>query len=135
MIYAFDTNIVSYLMRGDKRVTTRWLDERRRGNKAIIPIITYYEVKRGLLAVNATKKLKGFEELCAVLGVEDFDCDDANTASRIYAELKSKGRMSEDSDILIAAQVVSRGYTLVTNNIKHFESINGLILENWVDFD
>ena len=133
MIYALDTNIISYLMRGDKKVTARWLNERKQGNKSIIPIIAYYEAKRGLLAVNATKKLKDFEELCFALGVSDFSRDDADTAIRIYAELKRKGRMSEDSDILIAAQAMSRGYTLVTNNIKHFKEIDGLIFENWAN--
>ena len=133
MIYALDTNIISYLMRSDKKVTARWLEERKRGKKSVIPIIAYYEVKRGLLAVNATRKLKDFEELCSVLGVDDFSREDANTASRIYVELKSKGRMSEDSDILIAAQAISRGYTLVTNNVKHFENIGDLIFENWTE--
>ena len=131
MIYALDTNIISYLIRGDKKVTSRWLDERKHGNKSVIPIVAYYEAKRGLLAANATKKLKDFEELCSVLGVEDFSRNDADTASHIYAELKRKGKMSEDSDILIAAQVLSRSYTLVTNNVKHFKYIDGLIFENW----
>ena len=133
MTFALDTNTISYLMRGDKNVSTRWIEERKQGNKSVIPIIAYYEIKRGLLAVNATKKLKDFEELCYVLGVADFNRDDANTASRIYTELKRKGRISEDSDILIAAQAISRGYALVTNNVKHFENITGLRLENWVE--
>ena len=133
MIYALDTNIISYLIRGDKKVTTRWIDERRQGNKSIIPIIAYYEIKRGFLAINAKKRLKDFEELCSVLGVISFSHDDANIASHIYAELKNKGRMSEDSDILIAAQAISRGYSLVTNNVKHFQNIDGLIFENWTE--
>jgi len=131
MIFALDTNIISYLLRKDKAVTSRWLDERNKGNKTIIPLIVYYEVNRGLLAANATKKLSDFTALCKLIGVDDLNYDDAETASRIYAELKSKGRMSEDSDILIAAQALSRGYTLVTNNVKHFKEIDGLIFENW----
>ena len=131
MIYALDTNIISYLMRGDKAVTKHWRDERMQGNKSIIPIVAYYEAKRGLLAVNSIKKLKHFEELCSVLGVVVFSREDADVASRIYSELKNKGRMSEDSDILIAAQALSRGYTLATNNIKHFKNIGGLLIENW----
>jgi len=38
----------------------------------------------------------------------------------------------EDADLLIAAQSLNRGYTLVTNNLKHFEGIDGLKLINWV---
>ena len=131
MIYALDTNIISYLIRGDKTVTARWLKERQFGNKSIIPIVAYYEAKRGLLAVGATTKLKSFEELCSVLGVDDLSRDDADTASRIYAELKRKGKLQGDSDILIAAQALTRGYALVTNNTKHFSGITGLNLEDW----
>ncbi|MCL2841693.1 MAG: PIN domain-containing protein [Defluviitaleaceae bacterium] len=133
MIFALDTNIISYLLRNDGAVTSRWISERNKGNKTIILLMVYYEVKRGLLAANATKKLRDFMALCELVGVDDFSRDDADTASRIYAELKSKGRMSEDSDILIAAQALSRGYTLVTNNVKHFKEIDGLVFENWTD--
>ena len=35
-------------------------------------------------------------------------------------------------DLLIAGLARSRGMTLVTNNIKEFESVASLRLENWV---
>ena len=57
MIYMLDTNIISYLLRGNDDVTQRWRYERKQGNKSIIPIIAYYEAKRGLLYANATTKL------------------------------------------------------------------------------
>ena len=34
---------------------------------------------------------------------------------------------------MIAGHARSLGYTVVTNNIKEFERIDGLRLENWVD--
>ncbi len=36
-------------------------------------------------------------------------------------------------DMLIASQAMSLGVTLVTNNVKEFSRIPGLILENWVE--
>ncbi|MCL2827872.1 MAG: PIN domain-containing protein [Oscillospiraceae bacterium] len=44
MIYALDTNIISYILRDDKDVKARWLQEERTGNQVIIPLIVYYEV-------------------------------------------------------------------------------------------
>ena len=38
MIYALDTNIILYLIRNDEKVTTRWREEGKRGNKSVIPI-------------------------------------------------------------------------------------------------
>ncbi len=131
MIYALDTNIISYLLRGDNDVMLRWRQERTRGNTSIIPIIAYYEAKRGLVAANATTKLEAFEKLCTVLSVDALTLEDMNTASYMYAECKKQGKPIEDADLLIAAQAVTRGYTLVTNNIKHFEMITGLKVENW----
>ena len=132
MTYALDTNIISYLLRGDETVTQRWREERIRGNKSIIPILAYYEAKRGLVAANATTKLRAFEQVCSALSVEVLSLDDVDTASRIYTERKKQGKSIEDADLLIAAQAIARGYILVTNNTKHFDNINGLIYENWV---
>jgi len=56
-----------------------------------------------------------------------------DNAAQIYSELKAKGELIEDADILIAAICLSIKYVLATNNAKHFEKINGLVVENWVD--
>jgi len=40
--------------------------------------------------------------------------------------------MIEDADLLIAVQCILNGYTLVTNNVKHFKDIDGLVIENWI---
>jgi predicted nucleic acid-binding protein len=132
MIYALDTNIISYVLRGDQEVRQRWRKEEALGNSSVIPLIVYYEVKRGLLSANATTKLAAFEQVCEALKVEDLTVKDMNTASLIYAECKKQGCPLDDADLLIAAQAVARGYTLVTNNTKHFENINGLQLTNWI---
>jgi len=133
MIYALDTNIISYLLRGDKDVIQRWWQERTQGNESIISIIVYFEAKRGLLAANATTKLKAFERMIATLGVTALSIEDMDTASHIYVKLKKQGKPIEDADLLIAAQAITRGYTLVTNNVKHFQGIEGLAIENWKD--
>ena len=133
MIYALDTNIISYLLRGNTGVTQRWRWERTQGNPSVIPIIVYYEAKRGLISANAKNKLDAFKRICEALGVTCLTIGDVDTASRIYFECKKLGCPIEDTDLLIAAQALSRGYTLVTNNIKHFERIDGLQLVNWAE--
>ena len=37
-----------------------------------------------------------------------------------------------DMDMLIAASAIAGGFVLVTNNVRHFQRINGLVVENWV---
>lgn len=53
--YALDSNIVSYLLKRDIQTWKRYNQEADAGKECVIPPIVYYEVKRGLLAVDATK--------------------------------------------------------------------------------
>ncbi|MCK6627997.1 MAG: hypothetical protein L6R45_22815 [Anaerolineae bacterium] len=39
---------------------------------------------------------------------------------------------AHDADILIAGIALAGGYTLVTQNVKHFQRITGLKVENWL---
>ena len=133
MIYALDTNIISYLLKDDETVYSRYFDTLSKGNQCTIPLIAYYEVRRGLEANDAASKMRSFEKICVELDVYDLTIEDVSMAASIYADRKNKGKMIDDADILIAAQCITNGYTLVTNNTKHFENIEGLRIVNWVE--
>lgn len=53
-------------------------------------------------------------------------------ASEIYAELRTRGRLLPDADILIAATAIENGLVLATNNLSDFSRISGLSCDNWV---
>jgi len=131
--YAVDTNIVSFLLRGNRQLQGRIRQEANEGDGVVIPHITYYETKRGLIALGASTKLTAFNRLCGLLGVEEMDVKTLDKAADIYAALKSAGRLIEDADILIAAFCLAHDHTLITDNTRHFEHIEGLRLVNWVD--
>jgi tRNA(fMet)-specific endonuclease VapC len=40
--------------------------------------------------------------------------------------------MKIDTDLFIVSIAISKGYTLVTNNEKHFARIENLKIENWI---
>jgi tRNA(fMet)-specific endonuclease VapC len=50
----------------------------------------------------------------------------------IKAELRKKGQPLPDFDLLIASVALAENRVLVTNNIRHYERITGLRVENWV---
>ena len=52
------------------------------------------------------------------------------TAGRIFAERRAKGKMIEIRDMLIAAVALQNGCKLLTNNRDHFEGIEGLSLQD-----
>ena len=56
-----------------------------------ISAISYYEIKRGLLAKDATKKLDIFEKICKEIRIFLDNQNVFDKASEIYADLKQKG--------------------------------------------
>jgi predicted nucleic acid-binding protein len=68
-----------------------------------------------------------------VLGVDEMDVETLDKAAVVYASLKKAGRLIEDSDILIAASCLAHGYTLITDNTRHFERVGGLQFVNWAE--
>jgi tRNA(fMet)-specific endonuclease VapC len=97
----------------------------------IIAPIAYYEVKRGLRLIGATKQLQKLQTLCALFPVGSLDDTLLETAVDIYVEERKAKRNTEDADILIAAFCRQYGYILVTDNTRHFQGIDGLHLVNW----
>jgi predicted nucleic acid-binding protein len=131
-IFILDSNIVSFYIRQNRRIIQRVQDELASGNEVLIAPIAYYEVKRGLMAINAQNRLKEFYALCDVLGIGQLDNTILDTASEIYTELKSKKRTVEDADILTAAFCKRNNLILVTHNTKHFEIISDLQYCDWM---
>lgn len=65
--YALDANIISFLLRKNKKLQDKVYYEANIGRDVIIPAIAYYEVKRGLMDVKATEELVAFERLCDII--------------------------------------------------------------------
>jgi predicted nucleic acid-binding protein len=83
------------------------------------------------MAINATKRMSEFAEMCKDYPVGQMDNSILEEAARIYAELKPQGITIDDNDIYIAAYCKVHGLTLVTNNTRHFANIPGLSLADW----
>lgn len=132
MSYVLDTNIITAILKGNHKVLQRAQEALSTGTEVLINCISYYEIKRGLLAVKATKKLEKFDLFCRTFGLLLFDTltifDEGAT---IYADLKKQGRLIEDADILIASLVKAKNYVLVSND-THFTRIKDLKIENWL---
>lgn len=127
-----DTDILSAIMRRNGRASVharRYLLEHHRFT---FSVITRYEVLRGLLAKQALRQLLAFEQLCSVSAVLPLTDDVAMQAAAIYADLRSRGELIGDADILIAATALSQGFAVATNNEAHFRRVTALAVENWL---
>jgi predicted nucleic acid-binding protein len=131
MTYALDTNIISFYLKGNERVAESIRCALLDGDDVIIAPIAYYEIRRGLLAVDAVRRLTEFDNLCALLGIGKLDNSVLDAAAEIYAEQRKEKRSMEDADILIAACCRKNNMVLVTNNTRHFQHIADLRLCDW----
>ncbi len=132
MGYLLDTNIVSASLKQNLQVALKITEMRRRGELIAISGITYYEVQRGLLRSNATKKLALFAQFCQdypVLFLDDLRI--FQKASEIHADLTNKGKIIQDADILIAATAMVHNLILVSHD-SDLTRVNDLQLENWL---
>jgi predicted nucleic acid-binding protein len=132
MIYAPDTNIVSYYLKGyfnfDDTIK-RILLEKRDG--LAIPPFTLFETLRGLYAAKATVQIQNFNALCEQCIMGEIRREDWIAGAKLYAHCNQSGRPTSDADLMQAAFCIRRNYTLVTHNTKHFEHIPGLSLADW----
>lgn len=74
------------------------------------------------------KKIAHFLSLVHELS---FEHADATEAGQLRAELESKGLSIGPYDILIAAQGLRHGLTVVTSNSKEFKRVPGLVVDDW----
>ena len=52
---------------------------------------------------------------------------------QVRAELEHRGTPIGDADLRIGAIALSRGLTVVTGNVRHFQRIPDLLVENWLE--
>lgn len=66
------------------------------------------------------------------LRVLPFDRSAAEVYGSLRVELERRGERLDDPDLRIASIALSRDLTLVSGNVRHFERIPGLRVENWL---
>lgn len=132
MGYLLDTNIISAQLKRNEIIQEKLRRVELQGEEVFISCVSYYEVKRGLLYVNATRQLSEFNEFCqevTVLYLDDLEI--IERACEIHADLKRRGRPIQDADILIAATAITRGLVLVSNDSDMLR-VPGVPVENWL---
>ena len=127
--YILDTDISSYLIRGDHETVTKKFSELY--DSCAISSITAAELQYGARKRNnkqLTQKVKAF---CNLVEIIPWDEDAAKAYAKLRAELETSGTPIGNIDMLIAASALARKAVLVTNNTEHFSRIKDLKLGNW----
>lgn len=131
MRYLLDTNIVSNLIRNPHGRVADRINAIGELN-ICTSIIIAAELRYGTTK-KASPRLTA--QVQAVLGAIDILPLDS-PANEIYGSIRTQlelaGTPIGGNDLLIAAQVIALGHTLVTDNDKEFARIVGLRVENWL---
>jgi tRNA(fMet)-specific endonuclease VapC len=128
--YLLDTSICVFFFRQKYNIPAK-MDEL--GDTPLyISEITLAELKYGAYKSGRVQEnLRLIEAL-----IENVEVIPFTEAIDIYAQekvrLNKQGTPIEDFDLLIASSALAKKLVLVTDNLKHFERVHGLRIENWV---
>ncbi len=128
MKYLLDANAVIAILKGEARFIGR-LKQHGPADFAI-PSIVAHELYYG-----AYRSRRVAENLARVEALQfevlEFDGEDARMAGQARAATSAAGTPIGPYDVLIAGQALARDLTLVTHNVREFERVSGLKVEDW----
>ena len=128
--YLLDTNICIYVIKERPR-SMRESFNRHAGHMAI-SAITLSELLHGVeKSAVQQRNLAVVENFCSRLDVLPYGPKASLHYGQIRAALERRGTPIGVNDLHIAAHARSEGLTLVSNNLREFERVEGLLLENW----
>jgi len=129
--YLLDTNIVIYVIKQRPRIALDRFN-REHGHMAVSSI-TLAELIHGAEKSNdPSRNLAAVEDFCSRLVVLPYGDKAAWHYGSIRAALEKMGMTIGINDLHIAGHARSEGLTLVSNNLREFERVPGLVLDNWV---
>jgi tRNA(fMet)-specific endonuclease VapC len=126
-----DTNIVIYVI---KRRPLEVLDTfNQHAGQMCISSITLSELLHGVeKSAQPDHNLRQVESFVSRLDVLDYTSKASTHYGDIRSNLEKKGKTIGVNDLHIAGHARSEGLILVTNNLKEFERVEALRLDNWV---
>ena len=134
MTYLLDTNAAFALLKNEPTIFRKRL--RRAVSKgatiAVSSIVLYelwYGVARSARRRENAERLRVF--LSGGIAVSQFTEEDAKTAGDLRATLEAAGTPIGPYDLLVAAQALGSGATLVTANVAEFARVQDLRWQDW----
>ena len=131
MRYLLDTNIVSDLIRNPQGNVAQHIREVGEAH-VCTSIIVAAELRYGATKKASPRLTAQLEAVLGALDVVPFEAPADTTYGLLRARLEKAGQPIGGNDLLIAAQAVALGHTIVTNNEREFARIEDVPRENWL---
>ena len=129
--YLLDTNIVIYVIK-QRPITALEVFNHHHGRMALSAITVAELVHGAEKSTQPERNLAVVEDFCSRLAILPYGEREAHHYGSIRAALERLGQPIGLNDLHIAAHARAQGLTLVSNNLREFERVPGLLTENWV---
>lgn len=131
MTYMLDTNICIYAIKNKPEQVLEKLKQNL-SNGICISAITLAELQHGVeKSMNPEKNSMALLQFLSILDILPFDDLAAVEYGKICAYLQKRGTPIGTMDMLIAAHAKIENLIIVTNNVREFERVPDLKIENW----
>ncbi len=133
MLHTLDTNTCIDLLRGASARLAERIGELSPAQVSL-PSLVYAELLLGAaLSAAPARNRRLVERLVEPMRILDFDAKAAVAYSAIRAQLQLAGKGIGPNDMIIAATALANQAVLVTANLREFNRVPGLLVENWRD--
>lgn len=130
--YMLDTNICIYIAK-NKPISVLEYFKTLKVDQVVMSVITYGELSIGAeKSQHRQATIQKLLNLIQIIPVIPMSGSVGSIYGKIRADLEQKGKIIGNNDLWIAAHAIEQNLTLVSNNIKEFNRISELSLENWV---
>jgi tRNA(fMet)-specific endonuclease VapC len=131
-MYFLDTNICAYFM-SPKYPSVKAQFKSHDPEDLFVSALVAGELAYGVaLSSRVEANRKNLDAFLSMLQIVPWDDQAMWHYGEQKAKLKKSGTKIGEMDLLIGCQALALGATMVTNNTREFERIEGLKLENWV---
>ncbi|RUJ45759.1 tRNA(fMet)-specific endonuclease VapC [Pseudomonas aeruginosa] len=129
--YMLDTNICIFTIK-NRPEQVREAFKRHSGQMSISTVTLMELIYGAEKSANPERNLADVEGFAARLEVLPYDTQAAAHSGQLRAELARMGKPIGPYDQMIAGHARAQGLILVTNNLREFERVPGLRVEDWV---
>lgn len=130
-LYLLDANIISDLVKNPEGSAAARL-ESLIDEEICTSIIVVAELRFGIEKKGAARLAAQLETILDDIETFAFEPSAELTYGVVRAQLEREGRPIGANDTLIAAHALTLDATLVTDNVREFERVQGLRVENWL---
>lgn len=130
-MYLLDTNICIFAIKKRPEIVLKKLKEKI-SDGIYISSLTVAELEFGVENSQRIEKNRiALIKFLSIFNILNFDDTDAIDYGRLKTDLRKQGRIIGPIDMLLAAQALNKELIFVTNNVKEFERVKWLKIEDW----